>query len=162
MEKIQLSKKQALDRIKAADHMLTQTYPMIKDTRILLSVLTNLYQALEHGMAAVLHFDRANKKIPPFHDNFDSKLHIFRSVSAIQHNMLDFVPMIVKIKEIEDKHKSSPIEFTRKDSFVICDEDYRLKIISLEELKGFLNETKRFYFDIEKLTKEGILREQYA
>src|SRR3989338_8076831 len=104
MEKFQISKQNALQRIKAADHMLTQTYPMIKDTRILLSVANNICQAVEHCISSILHYDRLMRKIPPFHDNFESKFHIFRNTSAREHKLAEFVPFISKVRDIEERH----------------------------------------------------------
>jgi len=159
MERFQISKQNALQRIKAADHMLTQTYPMIRDARILLSVVNNIYQALEHCVSAVLYYDRLLRKIPPFHDNFESKFHVFRNASAMHHNLTGYIPLISAVKEIEERHKSSAVEFSKKDSFVICDENYQYKVINAESLKKLLNEAKRLYVEIEKITKSYSLAE---
>ena len=164
MEKFQISKQSALQRIKAADHMFTQSYLLIGDTKILLAVINNIYQAIEHCITALLQNDRVTRTIPPFHDNFDSKLHVFRNISARQHNMAEFLPFILAIKEIEEKHKSSPVEFTRKDSFVICDDNFSLKVINAKDVQKFINEAKRLYVAVDSETKgvSKILSDEYA
>lgn len=155
MEKFQSARNEALTKIKAADHMLTQTYNSLKDTRILVSVLTNLWEGAENAMEAILHYDRAFHKIPPFHDNFGSKLLLFKNTSASIHSLQNFVPFLNQVNEIFEGHKNSPVEFSRQDSFVICDDSYRMKIVTAKDLKGFIDEAKRFYTEAAKITSEN-------
>ncbi|MEM4336945.1 MAG: hypothetical protein QXG86_02990 [Candidatus Woesearchaeota archaeon] len=152
MERVFLSKKNALQRIKAADHILTQTFPSLKDTRLLLSVIHNIFQALEYCISAILYYDRALRKIPPFHNTFESKFNVFVNTSVRIHHLQEFVVFIKKVNSIIKCHKSSPIEFTRNNSFIICDDNYRMITINFEELKKMLDETKRLYFSVEKIT----------
>ena len=153
MEKFQSARKEALTKIKAADHMLTQTYNSLKDTRILISVLSNVWEGTQSAMEAILFYDRAFKKIPPFHDNFSSKLHLFKNASASIHNLQNFVPFLSQINDIFERHKSSPVEFSRQDSFVICDENFKMRVVTAKDLKKFIDEAKRFYMEAEKITK---------
>jgi len=152
MEKFQSARKEALTKIRAADHMLTQTYNSLKDTRILVSVLTNLWEGAENTMEAILFYDRAFKKIPPFHDNFSSKLNLFKNTSADIHNLGSFVPFLNQINDIFEGHRNSPVEFSRQDSFVICDDSYRMKVVTTKDLKRLIDEAKRFYEEAAKIT----------
>ena len=163
MEKFQNARKEALARIKAADHMLTQTYPMVKDTRLLLSVLSNIRTGVEHTMAAVMHYDRMFKKIPPFHDNFSSKLNHFRNTSARLHKMERFVPFLLKVNELFERHKISPVEFTKNNSFIICDDNYNLRAVTVNDLKQFIDDAKHFYQEADKITRinEEIFANRY-
>lgn len=163
MEKFQISRKQALERIKAADHMLTQTYPAIKDSRLLLSVLSNVRTGVEHSITAIMHYDRLFKKIPPFHDNFDSKLNHFRNTSAKLHKLEEFVPFMSQVNELFEKHNSSPVEFIKNSSLVICDDKYNIKAITAKDLKKFVDDSKRFFVEVEKITRinEEIFQNRY-
>ena len=48
------------------------------------------------------------------------------------------------LKEIIVAHKKSPVEFSRKDSFVICDGDYSFRTISPSIIKGYVEKAKLF------------------
>ena len=48
-------------------------------------------------------------------------------------------------------HKNSPVEFSRKDRFIICSSDYRTKSISLKEIKEYLLRSKSFIKDVETI-----------
>ncbi len=52
------------------------------------------------------------------------------------------------IKDIIIQHKKSPVEFTRKDSFVICSDDYQMKTISLDKMKNYILHSKSFIQNI--------------
>ena len=155
MEKFQTARKEALSRIKAADHMLTQTFHLIKDPKLLISVFSNVAQGAESTMEAILFYDRMFNKIPPFHDSFPSKLHLFQNTSAAMHNLKNFVPFLAKINDISEKHKKSPVEFGRQDSFVICDDSYGYKTLTAKDLKKIIDEAKQFYLEAEKITREN-------
>ncbi len=155
MQKFQIARKEALIKIKAADHMLTQTYPALKDSKILMSVLSNLIAGVEQTVTAILHYDRAFHKIPPFHDNFASKLHLFRNTSAGMHDIANFVPFIAKMNDYLERHKSSQVEFSRKDSFVMADDSYNLRAVTAKDLKKFLDEAKSLYMKAAQITSEN-------
>jgi hypothetical protein len=42
MEEFQELKKEARERLKNADHLITMTYPLVKDNRLLLAAIDNL------------------------------------------------------------------------------------------------------------------------
>lgn len=145
MEKFQELRELAKRKITVADHILTQTYPLVKDPKLLLAVLENIFYAFSDALTALLSFERLFKRIPAFYDTFDSKFIIFNSRMIRRYNIdKKYSAMISEIREIISQHKKSPIEFSRKDKFVICDDDYSMKSISVNEMKQFVNETKEF------------------
>jgi len=54
------------------------------------------------------------------------------------------IRIIRDLKEIIVAHRKSPVEFSRKDSFVICDGNYRLRTISPGIIKGYIEKAKLF------------------
>ena len=149
MEEFQVQRDKALQKIKIADHMLTQTYPLVKDPKLLLAVLDNIFLALSHGMSALLHHERLFKRIPAFVDNFENKFDIYRRKAAPMYSLnRAYVLLIGDVKEIIAAHKKSPVEFARKDSFVICSDSYKMKTISLDKIKDHIALTKKFLRDI--------------
>src|SRR3989339_632809 len=134
MEKFQELRDIAKKKLHLADHILTQTYPLIQDNKLLLAVVENIFLALTNAMGSILYYERLFKKIPPFHDNFDSKFNMFRSRVVDSYNIdKEQVKFIQEIKDMIVAHKKSPVEFTKKDKFVICSDDYNIKTITLEQ-----------------------------
>jgi len=118
----------ALKNIKLADHLLTQTYDIVGDAKLLLVILDNVHKALDNTVGMVVHYERENKDIPPFQDNNEVKFNIFKLKLAQKYNISnDFIRFVSDIKELLTLHKESPMEFSKKDVFVICSEKYDFK-----------------------------------
>ena len=146
MEKFQELKDKAKKNIKIADHMLYVTYPLIKDPKLLLAIIDNIFLTYTNAMAAILHYERLFKRIPPFkEDSFEDKFNIFKDKIIKRHNIdKSYLTEIRNIKDIIVEHKKSPVEFTKADKFVICSDNYRLKTISINDMKKYINKAKVF------------------
>lgn len=156
MEKHEEVMEKALRNMKIADHMLTQTYPLVNDPRLLLTVLENIFLALTNSIGALLYFERLQKRIPPFHDNFESKYNIFKMNIVGKYNInREYVKFIGDIKNMVVAHKKSPVEFARKGVFVICSDSYNMRTLSPTEMKGFIVKTKSFVSDISSIIKQN-------
>ena len=104
---------EAWEHYKQAKHLLFVTYPMTNDPKLLLGVV----ESIHNSMKSALEVQRSNlKKQTP------AALEVFQDV-----------------QEIVNSHKSSPIEFKRKDKFIICTKDYLLKEISFAKMKSYLD-----------------------
>lgn len=148
--------------IHIADHMLSVTYPLVKDTKLLLAIVENIFLAYTNAMSSLLHYKRALKLIPPFQDNFDSKFNIFRQRCVDKYKIdRNYIIEMQNLKDIIIGHKKSPLEFVRKDRFVICSDNYKLKTINLEEIKRYLNKAKLFIEEVNNIISknEGLFRE---
>jgi hypothetical protein len=155
MEKYEELRDIARKRIQIADHMLTMTYPMVKDPKLLLAVVENIFLALTNSIGSLLYYERMYKIIPPFQDTFVSKFNMFKQKSVRRHNIgEDMVLLVQEIKDIILQHKKSPVEFTRNDSFVICSEDYKMKTISLEKMKNYILRSRALMQQIEGIIKK--------
>ncbi|RMF06793.1 hypothetical protein D6764_01435 [Candidatus Woesearchaeota archaeon] len=156
MERFQIAREKARRNIQVADHMLTITYPMVKDPKLLLAVLENIFLAITNGMASVLYYERLFKKIPPFHDTFESKYNMFVAKIIPRYNIdKKILKIIAEVRDTILEHKKSPVEFARKDSFVICSDNYKMKKITIEELKKYISETKKFLEQMNSITRKN-------
>jgi len=145
MEKFQELRDSAGKKLQVADYMLTMTYPLVKDPKLLLSVVENLFLAYSHSISSLLHYERLFKRIPPFQEDFSSKLDMFADRCLKKYSIdSENISIIRDLKEIIVAHRKSPVEFSRKDSFVICDGDYRLRTISPGIIKGYVEKAKLF------------------
>jgi len=146
MEKHQVAKLRAERHIKIADHMLTQTYPLLKDPKLLLAVMENIFMAMRYSMEALLYYDRFYKRIPQFQENFESKFNMFRARLLQRYSIApEQVTTMQNVRELIMEHKKSPVEFTRGDRFVICTDSFHMKTIDVEQIKRFISTARSFY-----------------
>ncbi|MFQ5474783.1 MAG: hypothetical protein ACE5DM_03005 [Candidatus Nanoarchaeia archaeon] len=144
--------KNAKKNIHIADHMLTQTYPLVKDSKLLIAVLDNIFLAMRNAMDSLLASEREAKTIPPFHDSFDAKLNLLKLRLAAKHSIDNKQVLLMQdLKSMIARHKESPMEFIRKDKFVICSEEYDLTSISVDQMKSFIKQAKAFVDKIESV-----------
>ncbi|MBU1204740.1 MAG: hypothetical protein KKA61_00880 [Nanoarchaeota archaeon] len=145
MEQFQEAIEKANQKLKIADHMIFMTYPLVRDNRLLLSIIQNIFLALANAMSSILYYERLFKKIPSFNDNFDSKFTIFRTKCVDRLNIdKKYIKLISEIKDIIVEHRKSPVEFERNNKFVICSSTYRMRTISIDEIKKYITETRMF------------------
>jgi len=156
MEKYEELRDIARKKIQIADHMLTMTYPMVKDPKLLLAVMENIFLALTNSIGSLLYYERNYKRVPPFQDTFVSKFNIFNQKCVRMYSIdQEMILMIKEIKDIIMQHKKSPVEFTRNDSFVICSESYRMKTISLEKMRNYITKSKLFIQNINNIINKN-------
>ena len=163
MEKFQLLRQESLKNYQVADHILTVTFPLIKDTKLLLGVTDNMFSALTNAMSSVLHHERIFKLVPLFEDTFDSKFNVFRYKCVPRYKInQEYIDLIQELGEIITLHKRSPIEFKRKDRFIICSKNYQMRGITTNQLKTYLQKTKEFLKIAQDITssKERFFKNQ--
>ena len=156
MEKFQEVREKAKKNIKIADHMLTVTFPLVKDTKLLLSVIENIFLGYTNAIAALLYYERLFKKIPPFQETFESKFNMFRDRCVKKHNIdKSYIIEVQDIRDIILEHRKSPIEFKRGDKFVICSDDYNIKSVSAQDIKKYVDKAKVFIEQIDTIVSEN-------
>lgn len=156
MEKFQELKERSIKKLKVADHMLFVTYPVVKEAKLLIAVLENIFLSYTNSMAALLHYDRLFHKIPPFKDNFESKFHLFKEKCMPRYDLnRSYIKDMQELKMLLIEHKKSPVEFTKKDKFVICSDKFKMKAITVSDMKGYINKAKIFIQDIQSITSEN-------
>jgi hypothetical protein len=155
MEKFQELRGEARLRLKNADHLITMTYPLVRDTKLLMAAVENLAKALELSLTSVLTYERNLKRIPPFHEQLDSKLNIFSQKVAPRYNIdRSYIKLIQDMDGLVRAHKKSPVEFVRKDKFIIASESYELRQLTLQGAKEYVERAKRFIQDMETIVSK--------
>lgn len=136
---------EAVRKFNLANHMITQTYPLVKDSRLLLAVVEHLMSSLEKSMLSLLYIERYYNRIPSFGESFDSKFDAFRYHLVDKYRInRGYLLLIKDIQGIINAHKDSSVEFARKDKFVICTENYRMHEISVDKVKKYIVKSKEF------------------
>ena len=89
-------------KLALADHILTQTYPLVQDPKLLVTVCQTLDDA-----GQLLAEER-------------------RTMTPEQKQTIDTLHVVVQ------KHKDAPVEFRRRQNFVICEDDFKFSVLSKE------------------------------
>jgi len=140
---------------KTADHLTYITYPLIKETKLLIAIVENLYSALVKGIEAILEYDQLYKRISLLPQDFQSKFEIFKTESAKRYGINDkHLKLVDDLKEIITYHKKSPLEFTRKDKYVIYLNNFRIRTIDFKKIKEDLEQVNIFIKKINLIFKD--------
>ena len=132
---------EATRRIQVADHMLTMTYPLINDPKLLIAVLSNLIKSMDASISAAL----ARENIP-FNNTLQGRLaaykrHLTRKLGIPPETLRAYEDMQATLKE----HAASPVTFRRNEKFVICNEGYKLRTLTPMTAKKYVALTRTFH-----------------
>ncbi len=159
MEQFQDELAKGRQHLKTADHLISITYPLVKDSRLLLTAAENVFSAAKQLMASLLHYEAAFKRLPRFKEDYDSMIYWFRSRCMPSYNLSrNYHSVMNDLKRLFDDHNKSAVEFSRKDGFVICSDRYNVRKVTLADLKSYVGIIKLMLHDVEGvvLRYEGI------
>lgn len=124
--------------IQYVDHMLYITFPLIKDKRLLIRILTEIKSAIVNCINAILQYEYINERITLYKsakENFE----IFIKRCTINYKITkEEISSIFELFEIIEKYKDSPVEFLRDEKIIILSESMKMKTITIEKIKSFL------------------------
>lgn len=156
MEKFFENLREAEKITRTADHLIYVSFPLIKDKRILFILISELKKAVANCINAILQYDYLYQRISLYQDtkiNFET----FRNKSSKRFDITEQeINLIIKLFDIEQYHKKSSMEFAKDNKVVMLSDDMRQKIITLDEIKQFLQLTK----DILRKIKSKITNSQ--
>lgn len=132
-----------MDRLAIAEHLFRNSYSALQDPKILVSVVQNLLAAIEDRITLRLEEARERKEIPPFGDTSNAKLTAYKMHLAKKRGVtpVDFM-LISELQELVQQHQTAPVEFRRKEAFIIADEGYSLHTLTAEKTKTYIERTK--------------------
>jgi len=137
--------KKAREQYDAAFHLLNVTFPLIKEPKLLMGIVNNVSQSMEHGMNAILAYERQLKLVPNYNNEFQSKFNLFRYKSIKRNNIPnELVTMMQDLKELIELHKQCPTEFQRGNKYILASKDYQLKVLSIKEIREYVAKNNRF------------------
>lgn len=149
------SRQKAIQQYDAAFHLFNVTFHLVKDPKLLIGVAGNVMRSMEHGMDAVLAYDRQYNFIPDFQENnFQSKFNLFRYRSAKRNNVpAELVLLMMDLHELMELHKKCPTEFQRGNKYILANKDYQMKILSINDFKRYLDKNKEFIQVVNRILK---------
>jgi hypothetical protein len=128
--------------LRTADHMLYVTYPVIKESRLLIKAFEEIHSVVSKLIELILKHEYHYKRVQ-LYSNPNLNLTVFEQRCAERYKLTE--EDIVGIKQIIDiyqSHKSSPVEFVRQNKFVIMSDNLKTESITLPKLKTMLSAAK--------------------
>lgn len=145
MEEVRQLLNEANKYLNTADHLCHVTYPLVNDTKLLIIIAENIFNAINKGISALLCYERLYKRINPYPEDFSSKFDVFRLNCAQRYNFpRENIALIQDVKELIVNRREAPMEFARKDKFIIASENFKLRAINLDNVKKYISQTKLF------------------
>ena len=142
MERFLENIQEAQKILQAADHMVYVTFPLIKDKRLLIKVITETKNAITNCINAILQYEYLYKRIDLYKDP-KTNFRLFIKKCSPRYNINSKeTDLILELFEIVEKHKQSTAEFARDDKIIILSENLKTETITLEKTKEFLNLAK--------------------
>lgn len=135
-------------RIYVADHMLSSTYPLLRDPKLLIGVLENVYSAFKNTISALLEHERYFKRIPPY--NRATEIVTFKA-KASKYEFSKYIQTYDRLSEAVEFHKTAPIEFSRNESYIMASDTYSLKKLSTDDLKKDIKTCREFIAGVKKI-----------
>lgn len=140
---------QSEHKLKIADHLLSTTFAIVKDPKLLISVIDSLYQAMDLAISTILAFEKNFKSLEyKEHEKLDMFKRKIVSKYSLDQEVVDFY---IELKTTLETHKKSGVEFTKKEKFVISDNDYNLKTLTYEDMKKKYLKAKNYISQIFKI-----------
>jgi len=155
MDEIQTFRAKSKRYLHVADHMVYMTYGVVKDSKILVSVMDSIFLSLTNSMNALLEQEKKFKAIPLVPQGFEAKFMLFRDVAKKFKLDGAYLAMMRDVKDTILEHKTSPVAFRRKEQYVICSDSYNMRTINLDQIKEYLRMTREFFLDTKRLTSRS-------
>ena len=155
MSDVKYSWQKANQQYEAAKHFLNVTFPSLQDPKLFIAIINNIFSSLEAGIETILAHEHQQGLVPKIEGEFSEKLQLFRNNSLERNNIAhDYLHLMVDLKKVIEAHKKSPIEFRRKGAFVICDEGYESRSLTITDIKAHLAKAEDFLNVVEAITTE--------
>lgn len=153
MEKFQEYLEKAEKIIKTAEHWIYVTFPLIKDKKLLLKVISEINLAVLNIINSILHYEYLYKRIK-LTKKAQENLETFIQKCAPRYEITQSeIKTILELLKIAEQHRKSSMEFVKGDKIVILSEDMKKTIITLEQTKEFLRNSKKILEKTKKVYK---------
>jgi len=143
-QKYLTSFKSAERALKVADHLAYVTYPLIKENKICLQIISELNIFSIYIINSILQYEYYFKNIQ-LYSNPKDNLETFRSQCVPKYGFSDNeIKVLFEVMRLAEAHKKSPMEFVKDMNVVIMTDSMRTEIMNIDKVKGFIRELKGF------------------
>ncbi len=151
-EKFIISLERAKKSLQIADHLTYMTFPLVRENRLLLKILDEIYLASVNTINAILQYEYIYKRIHLYKDAKDN-FRTFHAVAKRYSISQEELNKITELLALAESHKKSPLEFVKNNKIVIMSDNLRTDTLTLEKIKEFLTETKDFIRKVSQIIK---------
>jgi len=130
---------EALRHYIIAERMTYSTFSLINDKKLLLKVLEEIQKSIINSINILNKNILFLKEIKP---EMNKKIIKILKKSNFEN---DDIEKVIKILEINKKHKESAIEFVRKEKVVIMMDNLKLLTLDINEIKEYIKLAKKIY-----------------
>ena len=145
----------ATKALQTADHLTYITFPLVKEKRLLLKVLSELSNSLMNSMNAVLQYEYHWKRIQIYTDARDN-FSTFRTIAHRYDISPEQMKIITEILILNERHKKSPFEFIKNNKIVITSGGMQTDYLTLDRVKSFLIDVKDILRKVNSKIKTSI------
>lgn len=141
---------EAQRQLSLADHLLTMTYPLVKDPKLLVGIMQNISEANNQIIMDVLNMASKSQQIIPtttFATRFSQFKAVLKPLKIISKEDLE---VFQTVHDLEEEHKKSPVTFSRDQKYVLCGDDYTLTTLTEKNLKSFLQQAKKILITLQE------------
>jgi hypothetical protein len=132
-----LEAEEALQRAKI---LYEVTYKTLNDPKLFLSIINALEEAIVKKIKGFVYKQTA---IEP--KSLNSIVTFFKENCLIEYRIQPRIILVLeKIRSFQQAKKESPIEFRRKDKYIVCEENYKMKVIDENIIKAWLETVTSF------------------
>lgn len=155
MEKFLENLEQAGKIIRTVDHLVYVTFPLVKEKRMLLKIITDTKNAIVFCINSILQYDYLYKKIR-LYQNTKENFRTFKEKCSPRYGISEEeIRKIIALFELVERHKKSPLEFVRNDKVIIMSENFYPEAITIEKVKEYVILAKNILFKVENKIKNN-------
>jgi len=138
---------ESLRHIEIADHITYVTFPLVNEKKLLLKIFEEIHKSVISLIFASLTYENRKRKIKLYKDN-NKNLKNFIKISNNYNIKKEEIKKIIEIIEINSRHKTSAIEFSRKDKVIIMQDDLKIMALDIQKIKEYLGLCKALFIKI--------------
>ncbi|MAG37952.1 hypothetical protein CMI45_01010 [Candidatus Pacearchaeota archaeon] len=138
----------------SGDHLTYVTYPVVKDDKLLLRALENLYESVVKTISTVLRFEYLYKRIELSKDSKRNLEMFFKKCGGRYGLGAEEREIIKEIIFFGKKHKEASVEFSGKGKSYIIDDDLGKIELDVVKLKSFLEISRKLLENANRNFKE--------
>ena len=132
----------ALKSFNAADHLCYVSYPLLKENKLFLSIISELNIFSIYLINSILQYEYYYKRIQLFTDP-NINLDTFRNQCIPLYGFSDIeVKSLFEVRRLAQAHKSSPMEFVKNSNIVIMTDSLRTETLNIDKIKNFVSCSK--------------------
>lgn len=126
---------------KRANHLAYVTLTLLKENRLLVKILVDLHSSLTNLIKAFLYYEKERRLVRLSNKPIEN-LNTFLQKIAPKYLEKAEIKLIIRILKIARVHKDAPLEFVRKEKFVMFNEG-RVETLTSDVIKTYITQVSK-------------------